>query len=781
MYITKPTSYRYAVLAVAITAALQSQQVLSESLALEEVIVTAQKREQSVQDIPVAIDAFSGDSIESMGVDDLENLEQIAPSFSINSGGTNAQLFIRGIGSNVAGTGNYGSVAVYIDGAYQARTNSISASAGSLANIESLQVLKGPQGSLYGRNATGGAVVITTKSPAPGDEFSGSVKATLGNYGQRKYYIDLSGGLSDTIAASIGYTSDKSDGYVEALNGGLRTDDLDDADGFQVRGKLVFQPNDRTDITLSATYNEDFSGTGTWQQLGHTDDELGQFGLNNAQTFWAGTLLGAIFPALGIDSTNPAIAGQVISGAAGLRFTDKVGTTYDNGITPQEQGLIRGIDKIEDIGNGGYYEDTNIGLNAKYSFDGFDLVSVTHYNDHYDSTAADILNLDPSSLPDLTNISPVFGVLDLSIASFGGTFSSDAFSQELYLVSTDSDIEWIAGIYYFYEEGSADIAGGAFGLNGVTANNDWDNESRAIYGEVNVPFAEGFVATIGGRYTEGENNIDDRLNPSTIGKLSQVADQFTYNLKLAYHTENWLYYGGVSTGFKSGSLNPNDPSAGRVDPEEITSIEVGFKGELLDGTMRINGSAFSYDYSNIQINVIQEGSTGSVVLVDDTEAEINGFELGMETLVGNNTTLFANATFLDHEYTNNPPGAAVPIDGNKLSLTADAAYVAGGNYNVDLSSGASLQFNASVNHNSGFWVDSGNSYGSGGDDDDAFTTANASVKFTNSSEKYSVSVFVNNLTDEEYFRGGIDVANGLVQIGTAGRPRTYGVTAEIKL
>ena len=773
----KIEGFRYAVLAAAIATALHSPQALSN--VLEEIVVTAQKRQQDPQDIPVAIDVFAGESMEEKGVLHLGSLEHISPSFSISEGTSSANLFIRGIGSNVAGTGNYGSVAVYIDGAYQARPNSIVVGAGSLENLESLQLLKGPQGSLYGRNSTGGALVLTTKKPLPGEEFSGSVKATLGNFGQQKYSVDLNGSLSDTLAASIGYSSNDNDGYVENLNHALRSSDLDDADGFQVRAKLVFQPNEDTDITLSARYNEDLSGVLGMQQLGHTDDELGQFGLDNVRTFWVGTLLGGILPAFGVDVTNPAIAGQVIQAASQLRFTDKPGTTYDNGMSPQAQGVIDDDGVLGNLGNGGYYEDTNIGLNATFSYADFDLVSISHYNDHRDSSAADIFRVDPLSVPDLTSISPAIALLDLTSVGFGADFNSKAYSQELYLVSTDSDIEWITGLYYFHEEGTSEIAGGAFGFNALTTDNTWDNESAAVYGEVNIPFADAFVATIGGRYTRGENNIDEDLPASSVDKLSQSANQFTYNLKLAYYTDNWLYYGGVSTGFKSGSLNPSDPSAGQVDPEEITSIEVGFKGELLDGSARVNGAFFNYDYANIQLNVVQPGGTGSVVLVDGAEAEVTGLELGIEALVGGNTTLFASTTLLDHEYANNPPNAATPIEGNSLSLTADAVLVVGGNHTLDLAKGATLRFNASVSHNSGFWINQANTYGSGGDDDSGYTTANTSVKYTDGDGRYSVLVFANNITDEEYFRSGIDIADGLVQLGTAGRPRTYGVTASL--
>jgi len=770
----------------------QESAVQASSMVLEEIIVTAQKRTQSAQDIPVAIEAYSGENIVDSGVADLEDLTHISTSFGINSGSGSAQLFVRGLGSNILGSGAYGSVAVYIDGSYIPRGYSLASGAGEIGYVDSLQLLKGPQGSLYGRNATAGALVMTTRSPNIGDDIQGSAKATLGDYGVQKYSFEVGGGMTDSLAGSLAFSKSEGDGFVENLGGGR---DFDDQDSFQVRGKLVFAPTDDIELSFSAIYNEDLQSTLGFQQVGHydtagADAAFGPIGLNNPQALWAGTVLGAFFPEFGLDPTDPALAGQVIGGASGLRFPDKVGTTFDNNTSDQSQGILPDGGKIEDLSSGGYYEDTYLTLSGRFSFDAMDLVTITSYNDHFDSTAGEIFRVDPSSVPDLSAISPAFGVLNLATVAFSGVFPSEAFSQEAYLVSTDSAIEWIAGVYYFTEDGETHLSAGAFEADARIVNNLWEVESVSVFGEVNIPFGDAWIATIGGRFTDEEFTLDDLFDADTataglqgnVGNLSRTDNQTTYTAKLAYYVKDWMLYGGVNTGFKGGSLNTNNPSAGQVDPEEVTSIEFGFKGELFDGRARLQGAAFSYDYDNIQLTIL-EPSNNVTFLVDGTEAEIFGVELGFDTLVGEHTSLAASTTYLDHEYGSNAmiPGSSIllPIEGNSMVQASDLVVALAVEHTFVMAAGGEVIVNASAKYNSGFWIDETNTFGSGGDEDDGFTTVNANVKYRSRGDRWSVALYVNNLTDEEYFRGGTAAAGGLSQVATAGRPRHFGVTGEV--
>lgn len=768
------------------------------SQTLEEVVVTAQKREQSLQDIPIAVEAYSGQQLTSRGVSNLDDLANVSPSYAINTGGGSGQSFIRGVGSNVLGSGTYASVANYVDGVYITRGYSLATGSGSLENLKSVQILKGPQGTLYGRNATGGAVVITTRTPQPGEDFYGSVRGTVGDFGMRKFTASIGGGLNDMWAGSLGASKADVDGFIENLGGG---DDFDGLDSLQLRAKLAFAPTDNAELVLSARYNEDLQNALSFQQVGHFDNfgAVGPFaGLNNPQVLYAGTVLsfveGGVLAAGGTPEDAAAAVGAafptVLAFAGGLQFPNEVGETYDNHVSAQTLGLLP-EEGIEDLTSGGYYEDTFVSLTGRFAFDAFDVVSISSFNDHIDSTTAEVLRVDTPSLPDLTLLG-FPAAFNQGNIGFSGVFESDAISQEVYLVSKDSDVEWIAGVYYFEEEGSNSLNGGAFSASQRVAENDWDVTSLSVYAEVTYPLTDTWKITVGGRWTDEEYTIDDNLfgNPGipNVGNLEQTDNQFTYNLKLTYAADTWLAYVGASSGFKSGALNTPNPSAGRVASEEIQSFEAGFKSEFAEGRVRLNGSVFVYDWENIQLNVL-ETMTGTTFLVDGVEAEISGLELEFEALASDNLTLFASGMFLDHEYTTDAliPATALsealflPIEGNDLTQTANSNIVAGLNYLLPLESGGDLDFNLSANFNSGFWIDQTNNFGSGGDEDDSFTVANASVKFTNGDDKWSLAVWINNLTDEEYFRGGVEVAGGLSQMASAGRPRHYGLTVEYNL
>ena len=768
------------------------------SQTLEEVVVTAQKREQSLQDIPISVDAYSGQQLTSRGVSDLDDLSNVSPSFSINTGGGSGQSFIRGVGSNVLGGGTYASVANYVDGVYIPRGYSLVAGAGSLENMESVQILKGPQGTLYGRNATGGAVVITTRTPQPGEDFYGSVRATVGDFGMRKFSASIGGGLNDMWAASLGVSKGDADGFIENLGDG---DDFDNEDSLQIRAKLAFAPTENAEFVLSARYNEDLQNQLSFQQVGHFDNfgAVGPFaGLNNPQVLYAGTVLsfiqGGVLAAGGTPADAAAAVGAafptVLAFAGGLQFPNEVGETYDNHVSAHSLGLMP-REGIEDLTSGGYYEDTYVSLTGRFAFDAFDIVSISSFNDHIDSTTAEVLRADTPSLPDLTLLG-FPAAFNQGNIGFSGIFESDAISQEVYLVSSDSDVEWIAGAYYFEEEGSTTLNGGAFSASQRVGENDWDTTSLSVYAEVTYPLTDTWKVTVGGRWTDEEYTIDDLLfgNPGVpnAGNLEQTDNQFTYNLKLTYAADTWLAYVGASSGFKSGSLNTPNPNAGRVASEEIQSIEAGFKSEFAEGRVRLNGSVFVYDWENIQLAVL-ETSSATTFLVDGVEAEITGLELEIEALATDNLTLFAGGMFLDHEYTTDAlipatsfsPSLMLPIEGNDLAQTANSNIVAGLEYLLPLGSSGDLAFNLSANFNSGFWIDQSNNFGSGGDEDDSFAVANASARFTNGDDKWSLSVWINNLTDEEYFRGGVEAAGGLAQMASAGRPRHYGLTVEYNL
>ena len=776
---------------VATPALAQAQQENSEGADSDNVIiVTAGKRQVDLNDATIAIDAFEGEALTNSGVDDLTDLPQVSTSLSLNSGGGQAQPFIRGIGSIVNGTGTYASVATYIDGVYQPRPYGLAAGAGNLDDVASIQVLKGPQGTIYGRNATGGAILIETISPNPGDDLSGSLSGTIGDFGVRRISGRLSSGLGDTLAVTINGTYSSSDGFVENLSGGPG---LDDGEGFRVGGKIVWEPSSRFSATLSASRVEETTNNLPTQQVGQFDDEaaiaaFGPIGLNNPQALYAATVL-QLGGAFGVDVTNPAIVGGIIGAASGITFSDDPRASFSNNIPDQLQGLIPGGENLDGRTNGGFYADTNVALNMRYSFDAFDVVAIGSYNDHTNSSTTDIFQADPASQPDLSAIDPVLGLINGLGVSFSAFFPSEAYSGDVYAVSTSGDIDWIVGLYYFTENGRSTLSAGAFEFDALVADNEWDVESIAAYGEVSFPITEELSVKVGGRYTDETYEIEDFFAPGTaanVGMISRDDSQFTYSVQLSYDIGDWLFYGGYGTGFKSGSLNPPNPSAGSVAPEEIGSFEVGFRGTTADGRLSVTGSGFYYDYQNIQLNILNPVNSATF-LVDGVEAEVLGAELSFDWTPTDTTRISIGGTLLDHEYksdglipaTNTTPEIVAPINGNDLAMTADFVGSVSIDQEIPLGNSGSVFVGANARYNSGFWADQDNLFGSGGDENDSFAVVNASVRYVDPSSTFELSLYVRNLFDEVYYAGGVAAAGGLAQAAAIGRQRNVGATVKV--
>lgn len=516
-------------------------------------------------------------------------------------------------------------------------------------------------------------------------------------------------------------------------------------------------------------------------------------GLNNPQAFWAGTLFqfvqGGVLAGGGsqadADAAVAALFPSVFGMASQLDFLSGSHETADNNL-PLNGFSYGNVSGDLASGSTNYFEDTQLHLKATYSFESFDLVSVSGFNKSEYIVNADILRANPATLPDLTTIG-LPALFNQGNIGYSGVAETDLFTQEVYAVSTTGSFEWIVGAYYFDNSGEPNYTFDIFGTSALAAQNEFDVESISAYAEVTYPLSDTLDLTAGLRYTDEEIEIDDRISSPAVpntGKTSISDDQITYNLKLTYATEDLTLYGGVSTGFKSASLNSGNPAAGQVDAEEITSYEVGFKSKHADDRVRLSGAAFVYDFENIQLPVV-DATSGVPFFVDGVEADIAGLELGVDAQLTDILNVFVSATWLDTEYTNDAvipvTGSTQLIDGNDLSHAPEFVVSFGLNYFQSLASGASVSARLLGNHNGGYWGDQSNAFGSGGLDDDGFVVVNASVSFTDASERWTVTGYVNNLFDEEYYNGGATVGSGLSIIALEGNPRHYGVRVRYDL
>jgi iron complex outermembrane recepter protein len=757
---------------------------------LEEIVVTAQKRSESIQNVPIAIEAFSEQKLESANITQLIDLPRISPSLN-TSDNSYLNPYIRGIGSTNTGTGIYSSVAIYQDGVYMPR---LSQSLGDL-DVESIQILKGPQGALYGRNATGGAILITTRNPVPGDDIEGKIEGTVGNYDRQGLRASVYGGLTDTLAFSLSAVTSERDGWTKKLPSAQSDSGDGNADDNEsINFKLVFDPTDRLHFKLAGAYSKAEAENVLYEQLAVNDapHAFAPFGitedLNGGQTLAANLVFGVGLGIFGLDATNPAdfpaivgVANSAVAAAQGIEFSNKFGESYDNQIGGWTNGVLSGGKP-----DGSYRESKskNLSLDARYNFDAFDLVSITGWGEHDFYGSTEVLNADPTTV----DFSSFF--LTGANVGFSADDYSDFYSQEIMVVSSDaSDIDWIAGVYYFNEDGRAYNALDIFGISAISGDSAWEVESKAVYGQMTYPLTERLSLTAGARYTKEEYTLEDKLDPEgpfnilripNLGTRDVESSKSTFSLKLDYQAEDWLVYGSVSTGFKSGGLNPQFSGSLPVEPEEITAYEVGTKTEWLDSRLRLNGALFYYEYEEIQMTAY-DVATGGNFSINAPKAEITGLDVEIDAAVTDSLQVFGGFTVLDSEIKGDAPiagtGGVLFIDGHDLPYAASLRATGGFNYYVPGID--ELRLTANIAYTDGYWLEVSNTVGTqGSEDDDGYTTVNLNTTYTNPNGWY-LTLFANNLFDEEYYSSGVVISN-VGQSGVAGPGRNYGATLGMK-
>lgn len=744
---------------------------LALSAALEEVVVVAQKRSENLQDVPLTIQYVSAEALENSGITSVADINMIAPSVVFSNGASNVQSFVRGIGSLVLGNGIYNSVSVYQDGVYVPRTAS---ALFELDNVESMQILKGPQGALYGRNATGGAIIVETKKPSPGDELGGRLKVTLGSGDLRTVSGTIHGGISDKFAGSLSFIDKERDGYINSPG----AEDIGGEDFETIQAQLVFEPSETLSMDLTVIASEQtFSNGHGWQSM----DEAG------SQAFLFGTLLQtscASFPSPVDCLTNPpAFLTGALSGVVSLaNFDFPVGTSPQTGYVNSfsTRGVLGANFEGELVGNkeGSFYasDEESVAFRLTAEFDHFELVSISNYQSYFTNNTAGVLPFTwddgGAALDGLTG-----GTVDPNgQLGFSVIYDNETVQQELRLVSTDSPFDWIVGLNYFNEEGDTDLDFNAFGLNIETAKNTFEQTAYEVYGQATYPFTDNLSLTLGTRYTDEESELTDRRQGAGLPDTKKKIDfsQATYDMTLEWVLDDVLTYFSYRTGFKSGVLNVNNTAGDGVDPEELTSYEVGFKTDFSDGAVRLNGAAFYYDFDNVHIGST-DAETGTTTLIDGATSKVLGAELELNALITEKLLFAANITALDGEYTSDAVGIGslpVFIDGNTIAGAPEFAGSLSLSYKAEMGPGE-LTLHGLGMYSSGYYYDALNLTGTGGGDDGSYTTLNLSATYRVNS--WHARVFANNVTDEEYFINGL-VLSDVHRLAMVARGSEFGLT-----
>ncbi len=398
--------------------------------------------------------------------------------------------------------------------------------------------------------------MVTTHTAHPGDPITAHVEGSYGNYDEHAFTARVSGGLDDQFAFSLGTSERYHSGFIENLNRpgvGTNGEDLNGRDYYSVNGELTFEPsaqlsvvargsyyfqNDRGAMGLQPVGLKDYVDNATLASLGLPADPA--IPLNGTQAYYAG-LLGAF----GV----PGAAAEAMAGA--LQFSNKFGATYDNEANGFASGALR------TGGMQGDFDATQIAtgiLKVSYDFGFANLTSNTSYTSSTSKSATEIIAANPATYP------TGFGA---GAIGFSGDFPAQNWQEDLQLSSNDGPVQWIVGANYLDDRGLTDLTGDLFGFNIQSELNQWHVRSAAAFAQATAPLdfiAGGLSFTGGTRYTADSYELRDVPSFGSFrNKIDSTA--WTYTARLNYQLEGLLLYGGVSTGFKSGTLNATNEAS----------------------------------------------------------------------------------------------------------------------------------------------------------------------------------------------------------------------------
>jgi iron complex outermembrane receptor protein len=742
--------------------------------ALEEVIVTAQRREENLQTTPVAISAVTAQTIENNRIFNVYDLANSTPSFSLTAlTPLDLEMNIRGVtNTRLDAPTADPSVGLFVDDIFIGRTGDINV---DFFDLDRIEIIRGPQGVLLGKNVVGGALSVYTRLPE--FERSGQVMVSLGNYDSVLVNGFVTGALSDDLAGRFSFQSRKQDGFSYDL---LNDRELENVDSRQFRGQLLYEPKD-------SNFRARFI-------LDYNDDSTN--GINS----------------VAIADPHPAsFARSSFRPWSALRAF--IGLT-DPRVSVPERSRYAG----DDFFHTQYFERESWGatLDLEWAFEGAVLTSLTGYRDVDSGQLYDQTGAGPDVFDDLFNFGDFLAFAagrDLGLGAvllFSEPVREDAkikqFSQELRLTSdTDSKWDWIIGAYYKHDE--VDKLDRFFGesitgaLPTLSGESHWDNrgemDSIAGFAQLGYQFSEAWKLTLGGRYTKDDKGGDidgiqvatgDRFTPGDLAPLTPLTQPFSTSYGDTWSeftpqgilefqpSDAWYWYGSVSTGFKGGGYEDTPANAVAAnfpfDPETVTNYEIGFKSTLLDGRMRLNATAFYMDYKDLQVQQTNQDCLCN--LTDNaSDAEIKGLEVELQWAVGAGVILFAGGSMLDHEYIDFLESSGVDSSGNKLQRTPDNQFNAGLDWTFGSGRFAeSFRFNASY-----YWQDEMFWQPANQNMEDAYGLINARLSYEPPTSAWSLSAWIKNATDELYRTGVIPFFGE--EVSQFGAPRTYGVDLRV--
>jgi iron complex outermembrane receptor protein len=710
---------------------------------MEEVTVTAQRKEESIQDVPIAISAFTSDQIEAANLTNLDQIALLTPGLFFGKfSETRPQVYIRGIGSRQFDVGSEGSVGVFIDEVYIGR---FSSGLSGLGDIERVEVLKGPQGTLYGRNTIGGAINVITKKPT--DEFTMHAELGTGNFG----YLDAQGAVSGPIVdgkvygrMAINYRS--RDGYVRNLNTGTDHNALDQ---LSVRGKLLFTPSEDLDILFTLDYNR-------------ADP--------------SGGLQGEYVAGLPVLATGGPLVPPLATSPS--RFDEFYNT---------DSQLERDI----------YI------ANLRADWD-LNTVAITSISAYLNSDMMEVRDLDSTSIDSIEHFTDEEAkqfTQEIRFASKpGGLFTFDNRVEWItgfyYLKEQPVRVENLRGgldsvfsmIAASVDSGGppAPLAPGQIYIDNLLTV-DVDTTSYAIFGQATIDISEKLSLTVGARYTEDKKKADligwsnrDFVPPIIVPfqvALSRSWNSFDPKVIVDYAwTDDVMTYFIYSQGFKSGGFQFakfNAIEASEVfEPEDVQTFEVGLKSTWFDQRLRTNLNFFSYDYTDLQVPKTTTGAGGApaITTLNAAEATVRGFEFDGSISITDELALHAGYAYLDATYDDYVFNTALDFSGNDMVRSPRNTFNSTLEYAHPVRNGL-LRMRADVSWTDKYFFEANEGLTPGTDQKD-YSLFNVSATYETG--PWSFSIWGKNLSDEVYRTTSLSF--GAFTMEYLGLPRTYGVS-----
>ena len=740
---------------------------------LESIVVTARRRAESLQDTPVAVTALSGDALEQRQIVSTTDLDKVAPNLQFHSYGTltgnnsAAQVFIRGIGQTDATPAVDPGVGVYIDDVYMGRSVG---GAMDFRDIASVQIVRGPQGTLFGRNTIGGAVLLTTN--APGEDAGSSVRMGVGDDNLRELFGAFDVPIGDTWSARLSVGGRQRDGYVTRVSDG---EDLGDEEMYTAQAAVRWEPSESLQFTLRADYtDEDENGSPFVFRT-----------INEAATFVGAASQAAGCPDMIDPLPPPVLVGPLPDPRCGNDAQDL--GAFNNGGTYLASSTLenRGASLVVD------WDVTDV----------FSLKSITSER-----------SLDWTGTRDADNT-------PLLILHTNYTSKSEQLSQELQALVDTSRVDGVIGLYYF-DEDSFDrllVPLGNPGTSYDTQRVSMDDTAKAAFTEWTFKATDAFSVSAGVRYTDETKGLQGTMfnvapataaeppaptaicpfagaPPTQTGCLFITTDRFendfsatTKSVSAQYRfSERVMAYVSWADGFKSGGFNqrynaaPPNNAPISFDPENAETWEIGLKLDPSD-SLRLNAALFSSDYDDIQMTY----RLGVVPLLFNAGiASIDGGEIELDFAPTQDFRFDVSIGFLDAGFDSiTPPPPFGPVTptatatlDSSLPFTPEWQGHMGVSYAFRLGGGWSLTPRADVSYTASQFFDAGNSAEIAQVDD--VTLVNVALML-DSNDKWRFMLSGVNLTDELYPIAGtssVTTASGYAEIIYA-RPRSFSLSA----